>query len=489
MTTTLVLSFPWGLFHATPWARDVNEAAVEWPPSPWRLLRGLYATWRWRAPEIEASTVEGLLAELAAPPSYLLPPHVEAHTRHYMPDMTHMKDRPKWRPDTKYSGDAVDKVFDPFVVLERGASALVRWPCDLAAEARSALALLATSLPYLGRAESICEARLAEPSEARGFELGAGEWLEPIPDGDSHSVVPGDIAAPPARVLAARRPLDLAALTVRTTTVRAGGFTLPPGSCWIAYRRPQPANPDPSPRRLTHRRPTAARWAFASAARPSVRAAVAMTDVLRQACLSRFGRRFDGEASCTLAGKDPSGAPLKGHRHAHYLALDADGDNLIDHLVVWAPEGLDAREVSALADLDRLTGFGHISDFRPGRLGLEALGEPTAVAPELVGPARVWRSATPFAPPHHAHKRTAWDEHVLEQVQEELKYRGLPAAQSVRIVQGDWLAYRRHRVRERLEDGRRVAGVEIRFDRDVAGPVLLGSLSHFGLGMFVPANG
>ena len=37
--------FPAGRYHATPWGRHVNEADVEWPPSPWRLLRALIATW------------------------------------------------------------------------------------------------------------------------------------------------------------------------------------------------------------------------------------------------------------------------------------------------------------------------------------------------------------------------------------------------------------------------------------------------------------
>jgi len=38
------LRFPAGRYHATPWGSHVNEGAVEWPPSPWRLLRALIAT-------------------------------------------------------------------------------------------------------------------------------------------------------------------------------------------------------------------------------------------------------------------------------------------------------------------------------------------------------------------------------------------------------------------------------------------------------------
>jgi len=32
-----------GRYHATPWGRHVNEADVEWPPSPWRIIRSLIA--------------------------------------------------------------------------------------------------------------------------------------------------------------------------------------------------------------------------------------------------------------------------------------------------------------------------------------------------------------------------------------------------------------------------------------------------------------
>ena len=28
-------------YHATQWGRHVNEGVPEWPPSPWRILRGI----------------------------------------------------------------------------------------------------------------------------------------------------------------------------------------------------------------------------------------------------------------------------------------------------------------------------------------------------------------------------------------------------------------------------------------------------------------
>jgi CRISPR-associated protein Csb2 len=48
VSTTLAICFPAGRYHANPWDRAVNEGATEWPPSPWRILRALVATWHTR---------------------------------------------------------------------------------------------------------------------------------------------------------------------------------------------------------------------------------------------------------------------------------------------------------------------------------------------------------------------------------------------------------------------------------------------------------
>ena len=40
---TIEFHFVAGRFHATPWDRHVNEGAVEWPVSLWRILRALIA--------------------------------------------------------------------------------------------------------------------------------------------------------------------------------------------------------------------------------------------------------------------------------------------------------------------------------------------------------------------------------------------------------------------------------------------------------------
>lgn len=464
MTTSLEIHFPWGRYHATPWGRSANEAVVEWPPSPWRLLRALYATWKTRAPHLEEQVVQRLLSELAIPPAFALPAFIEAHTRHYMPDEAY----------------GTDLALDAFVVFERGAAVVVSWPVDLKPISRDALSELAAQLPYLGRAESICEARILSGPPAT-----EGSTYDPL-----SNEAAGDPSrrSPPVRVLVPQLPLDLAALTSHTQQVRGAGHIEPPGTRWQPYVRPIPAARTYARRSIRPKRPTAVRWAISSPALSSRRAAVAMTDVLRRACLHWYGRRFGDRASEVLAGKDPDGTPLEGHLHAHYLALDEDGDALLDHLVLWAPAGLGQEELQAVAALDRLTGFSHVADFRPTRLGLEALGDVRTVAPGLVGPARAWQTFTPFAPARHGKRGVPWSTHVEAQIRDELEWRGFPEPQSVAVLRGDWLSYRRHRVVERLEDARRAGGVRIAFREPVEGPIALGALSHFGLGLFVPMH-
>ena len=86
--TTLALRFPAGRYHATPWGHHVNEGIVEWPPSPWRLLRALisvgYATLGWDDGVPEAAC--RLVSDLASvSPVYTLPSSGVGHSRHYMP--------------------------------------------------------------------------------------------------------------------------------------------------------------------------------------------------------------------------------------------------------------------------------------------------------------------------------------------------------------------------------------------------------------------
>jgi CRISPR-associated protein Csb2 len=125
------------------------------------------------------------------------------------------------------------------------------------------------------------------------------------------------------------------------------------------------------------------------------------------------------------------------------------------------------------------------------RLLLQAAGPVGQVAPELCGPARRWRSLTPYLPVRHR-KRESLSGYLAADVATELRYRNLPPAV---VTQADpdgglpdrWgRGYRRYRMNEHLGKARPGLGLQLEFIEEVAGPVLLGQLSHFGYGIFVP---
>ena len=81
-------------YHATQWGRHVNEGMPEWPPSPWRLLRAMVATWRRTLNDIPDDRMVSILEALASEyPKFHLPPASTGHTRHYMPYIEGTRER------------------------------------------------------------------------------------------------------------------------------------------------------------------------------------------------------------------------------------------------------------------------------------------------------------------------------------------------------------------------------------------------------------
>lgn len=233
------------------------------------------------------------------------------------------------------------------------------------------------------------------------------------------------------------------------------------------------------------KRATAVRWALHGPALPAAYATVAVAERLRSAAQGRYGELHAKASSNALSGKDAHGAPLEGHQHAHYLPIDADGDALLDEAYLWCPAGLDPGEIAACARIGRLTPGSRQAGFQPVRVVLLSVGDVNSVAAHLTGPAQVWTSATPFAPPRHS--KLDWVDHLRQQVDEELVRRSQPPTLDVEPLPGrPWLSFRRHRLKERLADGRRSTGLRLTFRDRIHGPIALGALSHFGLGLFLP---
>ncbi len=476
MAVTVAIRFPLGRYHATAWDRSVNEGATEWPPSPWRLLRALVATWYTRWPDLPAPELDALLDGLGDPPSYRTPPAQPGHTRHYLPDLDHKRGEP----------GGTDLTLDPFLSVSRSEELLVRWDAELPGDQREVLAKLVELVPYLGRADSICEARL----------------LECQPEPDDTWWRPGAAGSRQARLLGPTRPVSRPALEMSTVEVRRSRRKLPLGSALISYAA--------NDRRITQRAPKqelasveAIRFAVVNVDKAPLRSTngVLLADEAHRIAGKKMAH-IDNERRRVLLGTDGA---LSGHRHAHWIPVAEDDERgaSVKSLVVWVPGKLRASEVAALIGLKSFSGkLGpkqsdgyELRGFPEVQLLFQAAGSAEHVVPELRGPARRWRSLTPYLPVRHR-KRGSLTDYLTADIGVELSYREefrnlpVPVVEQVEADGGlpdRWAReFRRYRLAEHLDRSRPGLGLRLEFTEAIQGPLLLGQLSHFGYGIFIP---
>lgn len=482
----LRVSFDLGRYHATPWGSNVNDAAVEWPPSPWRLLRALYAVGRTHvemAPQMD--DLDRALASLAAakPPVFELPAAIAAHTRHYMP-----VPGGKPVPSPNGRGEKTAKVLDGFLALSPETQLVAWWDTELDTAATDALYAAARCLGYLGRSESVCTAELV---------TGSGPTKEPVAvpleDVDSDSVEGGDTVD----LLCTITDDPLSALATSVTELRARRVLVPPGTRRVTYLvKPMEdvgrRNAESSWRRGYGVKPKLALLRISGGDRPALFEAVKIGQLLRSALQSKFGKIASGGTSKTFSGRDGDARRTDQHRHAHYLCLPDPHSQRIDRLVVWAPEGLGREEIAALAGVEKLydrdRSDGSTIEFS---VALGALGPEDVIRlPELMGPSRTWESRTPFALVRHPKKRGGKVvDGLKEQVERELAHRRFPQPEAIEYRSGSWHRFRSSKLGQSRLERKPLVGLRISFPEEVPGPIAIGALSHYGLGLMMPASG
>lgn len=531
MSVAIELRFPAGRYHATPWGRHVNEGVPEWPPSPWRLLRALAASWLWRCPELahgdDSAFARALVALAATPPVFRLPSATRGHTRHYMPW------HKTWSAEDPQSSTTL--VFDTFVSLDLDAVVQAVWPdASLDGEAAAALAAAAERLMYLGRAESLCEARLVLHDDPDGVRGQVVTWVDTATGEVGPGQPPaGDAVRVPTLVPAADADGELGwdgwaygdrkvllpaprwNLLADTSLAREQGWSSLPGAREVHYLVPAglyTVRPAVSTRRVPVAPcPQVARFALTGPVLPRATETVYLGEIVRRYLQGIVGRLFDGARSEVFAGRTAdTSEPLRdGHRHAFFLPYDEDGDGRIDHLTVFARDGFGDPELAALDALRVFHGPGG-TRLEVLLLGLGTVDVVAAMGDQpLIGPARAWVSATPYVPTRHFKQRGAKRDSCqprelpLVTVREDLERQGFPQPVTVRplprhahasrvrhdgSVRGatrSWLEFRRERV---WGGGRRGShpgtGLMLEFAEPVQGPLALGYGCHFGLGLF-----
>ena len=467
-------------YHATQWGRHVNEGVLEWPPSPWRMLRGIVATWRRTLPELPSERVEPILGALASEyPKFHLPPASTGHTRHYMPYNEGTRER-------------TTLVIDSFVAIEPRLSLFAVWPnLELDSQQRDDLGRILRNMPYLGRAESWVNAELAlEYPEPNSYALDNGM----LPGGDFEVI----------RTLVPQRHIGLKDLEVETSELRDKGRIDPEGAHWYPYVRKQDCftslRTDRPRRAVRDSNPTVVRFALSGKVLPMAFDTLRWGDVSRDAVMSKYGSQNDRATSETLSGKDASGKPLKGHRHAFYLPTDEDGDGRLDHLTVWAPGGLEEKEFQAIVWVRELNRGGGRDSLQLAYQAHGSVGDFDDVSP-LFGKSKRWRSLTPYVLTRHRKRDSDSPE---EQIAREVKLRpGLPQLVNVilehnpkkRIApmkQGRSDGFRPFNFFTYRQGGGSNAGgafnFELEFAEEVFGPIALGFACHYGMGLFVPSQ-
>jgi len=445
------LTFPAGRYHATPWGRHVNEGAVEWPPSPWRILRALIATWKRTLPNMPQHRVEPILRALAeSQPVFVLPPATTGHTRHFMPW------HKNWKPPAPINRTLV---FDTFVVVPRDEALIVRWPdASLNGGQCDALAAILQNLNTLGRAESWCEARLLSETEAPSAN---GHMIATPLSGDEPGIEREIVRllCPDPRAAFA----DDRVVTVKTKTSGRGKnkrtieerttiydpawnicmetlqlhkerWSDPPGSCWVPYTRSrdclkvEPISA-PRPRSNAALAPQVVRFALDSAVLPLLTETLPVAEATRRCLMGAFKRtrlqeHYGGRIpnplppdapepkSRVLSGKEwceqeQEYKPVEGHRHAYYLPTAEDNDNRhrLTHLTLIARDGFGREEMQAIHRLRQIRPRGRDNASHPLRVLLLGYGRLDEYRPMPLGPSREWVSLTPYVATRHAKSR------------------------------------------------------------------------------------
>lgn len=515
--------FPGGRYHATPWGRHVNEAAVAWPPEPVRILRALIATW-WRKADqtrFPKAALDDLIDTLAVqPPVFRLPSATHTHIRAFMP-----------APVTR------TLIFDAFLKLDADEEVIVAWPDTELPESQCALAAhLLDRIGYLGRAESWAEGRVvtdwdgdfnaAPRSSAAGqvndaaldllCPLAPAAWreecrrLRPAPSGRKANTKDAAlIATLPERLCDA--------IAVDTSAWQAIGWSSPPPMRRILYGRPEigplPPRGAPARPRISARRaagPEVARYLLAGRPAPLVEDTLKIGEVLRRALMACCR---DGKVPPELSGRDENG-PMRAdpqHAHAFFLPEDADGDGFIDHLIVHARHGFSDEARFAIDRLSRLwldPAAGRRDAMEDGgrqewRVALDAIAAPDSFSHSpLLGRSAVWQSATPYLDPRHR-KPGPYSPtelyHAALRLEWSRRFPGHPPPDVQPVQAGGRFVILRDDGRERslLRFARTrprrfggpqpdTAGASLRliFDEPQLGPFAFGKHAHLGMGLF-----
>ena len=486
------LKFLTGRFHATPWGRNVNEGVPEWPPSPYRLIRGLYDVWKRKLSDWSEGRIEPLLTALALePPMFYLPPANASHTRSFLSQ--NEKDVTKRQ-----------LIFDAFVIMSRSSSILAKWPhVDLDEKQEDDLNQMLSLMNYMGRSESWVAARTISDVEDIKWNCFSADGspysgdIEPVRVAcpvPAHIYAADPYKAPPTTKRGKPKLKELSwldALAWSTADMQALRQNVPPAFQYVTYMRPAHCFEVKHLHRTAKQSPeiNGVIYALKSKVPPPVTSTLEVSERIRRKLMGIHKNivKDPKMVSPRFSGKDREGKPLKGHQHIYVLPQDQDQDGWLDHILIVCKVPLTDKERLALDRLDYIWQSG-------GRPDIYLVPIKWGRTEELMGYGQEthFTSATPFVPPRYYRKgRGPFMEWLSQEVKREAVNHGLPEPVEVKPIRElkrrgrgvRWLEFRRNRKGDQPGIG---YGFELVFSEPVDQPVALGYGAHFGLGLFVP---
>jgi CRISPR-associated protein Csb2 len=504
MLIVLKQIFPLGRFHATPWrVNPFDDPHGEWPPSPWRLVRGVVARWYqwWREdPERADGWLDRLIQALCASSyRFHLPVHAQraSSLRQYFPVEFGWNPKGKKKAAVRCYNTSLAQ--DNYVCLPADDDAAIWWllESDLwTEELAGALNECLNRMTYFGRAEAFTRIAVEkDPTKA------------PVPN----CMLMERPAAGTAPVLVPEPSATREDVERVTDDPQAAERSLPPGARLLYATRPaSPAMRELRTPRRIHRETNLVQFAIGWNVPPQARAIVRLTAKFRGAVLKEMLRKLTGDTQITwskappniremvaeMAGKDAQGKPLQGHRHTEYLVWCEDDEPV--RLIAWRNgRPFDEREQEALlkAAGRQFSWTASNDQADVWKVRLVPLDRAVPPPPGFDGAtAKVWVSVTPYVPPRRYLRRgkPRLGESIEHQVRRELMLRAFTGAEQVIVEQvgnPEWVAVhlpKRQRNQAAFSGDRRGYWLRLRFPAPVKGPIRIGHSSSFGLGLFRP---
>ena len=330
METVLEVKYINGRVHGTPWGTSHNEGVVEFPPSPWRILRSLVSTWFERSQEVPESTVRSLIDALSrVSPSYTVPKFSQAHKRHFFPDSSHLEGMFELNKKGEYKQRTpTSKTFDAFATVNQSDALYVTWPIELSALEREALANLADQLPYLGRAESLVQARL----------LPAGEFVPANTESRTISTAPNNqLNTSPIRLLSPSAETDWDLLILVPWKLRNQGFVRPPRTKQVNYFADRPLEWKPGGASSAVKpRVNIIEWSIQGQGKIPLTSALLYCELFRQEVLGICKTR-KVQLDWRITGKEEGQRSQRHHEHIYFFPVSKDG--FLSGVQAWLPGG------------------------------------------------------------------------------------------------------------------------------------------------------